>query len=169
MNRRLGLVTGLGLLALAFSASTFAAPKTASASGQGGLDGGKRTFSFNGKLNADGSASGQANLVNRNFTGANTNAPYHVNIDVMCMKSFGNTAYFGGLVKNTNDTGGGILSGAVFFAVQDNGESGKNDKISRVYFWDEDPNTVGDPMACLNNQMGDFALETIENGNIQVK
>jgi len=83
------------------------------------------------------------------------------------MNAFGNTVYFGGTVKRTNDPS---LVDAVFFAVQDNGEPGKGvDKISRVFFWDGDPNTTGDPQACLNNQVTDFPLEAIEAGNIQVK
>jgi hypothetical protein len=171
MNRRIGLTAGLALVALAFSASAMAAPKTASASGQGTLDQGKRTFSFNAKLNADGSASGQANLVSRNFTGANGNSPYHLQIDVSCMKVVGNIAFVGGIVTNTNDTGGGVYTGAVYFSVQDNGEPGKGgvDKISRVAFFDADPDTVGDPQLCQFATNVDLPLEPIENGNIQVR
>ena len=78
-----------------------------------------------------------------------------------------NTAIFGGTVKRTNDPS---LVDAVFFAVQDNGEPGKGtDKISRVFFWDDDPSTTGDPQACQLNVVDDFPLETIESGNIQVK
>jgi hypothetical protein len=75
-------------------------------------------------------------------------------------------AFFGGTVKRTNDPS---LVDAVFFSVQDNGEPGKTDQISRVFFWDDDPNTTGDPQACMLNQLGDFPMETIEKGNIQVR
>jgi len=145
--------------------STADAAKPASANGQGGLDQGARHFSFNAKTNADGSVTGQAELTNKGFTGANGTSPYQLHIDISCMKKFGNTAYFGGTTKRTNDPS---LVDAVFFAVQDNGEPGKNDKISRVFFWDDDPDTTGDPQACQNNAVTDFPLETIENGNIQV-
>ncbi len=55
--------------------------------------------------------------------------------------------------------------------MQDNGEPGRNDKISRVYFYDDDPMTTGDPQLCQLNQLGDFqqVLEPIEKGNIQVR
>ena len=43
------------------------------------------------------------------------------------------------------------------------------DLISRVFFWDDNPATTGDPQACQYNQPGDFPMEPIENGNIQVK
>ena len=77
------------------------------------------------------------------------------------MTSFGNTVYFGGTTKSTNDPD---LVDALFFAVQDNGEPGKGvDKISRVFFWDDDPTTSGDPQACQSNQVTDFPLELIES------
>lgn len=142
------------------------AAKPASANGQGTLDSGARHFSFNAKQNADGTVTGQAELTNKNFTGENGNSPYNLHIDISCMKKFGNTAYFGGTTKRTNDPN---LVDAVFFAVQDNGEPGKgNDKISRAFFWDGDPTTTGDPQACQNNEVNDFPLETIEAGNVQV-
>jgi hypothetical protein len=83
------------------------------------------------------------------------------------MKVVGNIAIFGGTTTRTNDPN---LVDAVFFTVQDNGEPGKNmDKISSVFFWDDDPNTTGDPQACLLTGPTDFPLETIESGNIQVR
>jgi len=83
------------------------------------------------------------------------------------MKVVGNIAVFGGTTKRTNDPN---LVDAVFFSVQDNGEPGKDrDKISSVFFWDDDPLTQGDPQACLLTGALDFPLETIEAGNIQVR
>lgn len=138
-----------------------------SASGHGALDQGQRQFSFNAKRHTDGTVSGQAQLVNRAFTGANGTSPYRLHIDISCMNSFGNTVYFGGTTKSTNDPS---LVDAVFFSVQDNGEPGAGvDKISRAFFWDDDPDTTGDPQACLANQVGDFPMEPIESGNIQVR
>jgi hypothetical protein len=163
---KLALIGTLGLMAL-ISAGTTLAASGASASGHGTLDNNSRKFSFSARQYADGHVTGQANLINRNFTGANGKSPYQLHIDISCMKTFGNTVYFGGTVKRTNDPS---LVDAVFFAVQDNGEPGKGlDKISRVFFWDDDPSTTGDPQACQNNTVGDFPLETIESGNVQVR
>ena len=83
------------------------------------------------------------------------------------MKIVGNIAVFGGTTARTNDPS---LVDAVFFTVQDNGEPGKDsDKISSVFFWDDDPATQGDPQACLLTGPLDFPLETIDSGNIQVR
>jgi hypothetical protein len=155
------VVLGLGGTTAAYAATTN------SASGAGALDGGKRHFSFSVKQNADGTVKGQAQLTNKAFKGQNGTSPYKLQIKISCMKVFGNTAYFGGTTKRTNDPN---LVDAVYFAVQDNGEPGKRvDKISRVFFFDDDPKTTGDPQLCQGNEDGDFPLEKIQSGNIQVK
>ena len=162
----------LAAVALGLGGTTAAyAAKTASASGAGALDDGQRHFSFSVRQNADGTATGQAELTNKNFTALNGPAPYKLHIDVSCMKVFAaaHTAFFGGTVKSTNDPS---LVDAVYFAVQDNGEPGKGvDKISRVAFFDDNPTTTGDPQLCQNNVLNDgyLPLETIESGNIQLK
>jgi hypothetical protein len=160
----------LGAVALCLggaTAATAAKTQTDSASGAGALDEGARHFSFNAKRNADGTVTGQAELTNKTFTGANGTSPYKLHVEISCMKTVGNIAIFGGTTKSTNDPN---LVDAVFFSVQDNGEPGKgNDKISRVFFWDDDPTTTGDPQACQNVQPTDYPLEPIETGNIQVK
>lgn len=79
----------------------------------------------------------------------------------------GNVAFFGGTVKRTNDPS---LVDAVYFSIQDNGEPGRErDKISSVFFFDGDPGTTGDPQLCQGNVLGDFPMNTIESGNIQLK
>ena len=158
----------LGAAALGLCGTTAAyAAQTESASGAGALNSGQRHFSFSAKRNADGTVTGQAQLTSRVFTGANGTSPYKLHLDISCMKRSGDTVFFGGTVKSTNDPN---LVDAAFFAVQDNGEPGKGvDKLSRVFFWDEDPDTTGDPGACQYNKFDDFPLETIETGNIQVK
>ena len=160
---------GLAVLALVavlaagvFVTVALAAPGD-SASGQGTLDG-NRKFSFSATTHADGTVTGNAVLHNPAFQV--DGKTYQLQIDITCMNRFGNIAFFGGTTKRTNDPS---LVDAVFFSVQDNGEPGKEDKISRVFFWDDDPNTTGDPQACLNNVPGNFPMETIEKGNIQVK
>jgi hypothetical protein len=166
-NRKLALLGALGLIALIFSGTTLAAVG-ASSEGHGTLSttSGKRQFSFSARTYSDATVKGQATLINPEFTGANGKSPYQLQLDISCMKVVGNIAIFGGTTKRTNDPS---LVDAAFFSVQDNGEPGKNDKISRVFFWDDDPNTVGDPQACQAVQPTDFPLETIEAGNIQVK
>lgn len=159
----MAIATGILLL----SSVAASAGNLASASGQGTLDGKTRKFAFSARTYADGSVKGEANLINQNFTGANGTSPYQLHIDISCMQVVGNVAIFGGTVQRTNDPS---LVDAVFFSVQDNAEPGKGaDKISRVFFWDDDPDTTGDPQACLLVLPTDFPLETIEAGNIQVK
>jgi hypothetical protein len=124
----------------------------------------QRQFSFSAHRNPDGTVQGHAVLHNPAFEV--NGQQYQLQIDVTCMKVVGNIAIFGGTTRRTNDPN---LVDAVFFTVQDNGEPGKNDRISRAFFWDDDPNTVGDPQACQNTGPFDFPLEQIEHGNIQVR
>jgi hypothetical protein len=133
------------------------------ASGHGTLDG-NRQFSFSATTHADGTVTGNAVLHNPAFQV--DGKTYQLQIDITCMKRIGNVAFFGGTTQRTNDPS---LVDAVFFSVQDNGEPGKNDKLSRVFFWDDDPDTTGDPQACQFNVLGDFPMETIQKGNIQVR
>jgi hypothetical protein len=126
----------------------------------------RRQFSFSARQATDGTVNGNAILHNPAFTVEN-GQNYMLHVDISCMKVIGNTVFFGGTTQRTNDPN---LVDAVFFSVQDNGEPGKNsDKISQALFFDDDPNTTGDPMLCLGNQLGDFPMMTIEAGNIQVK
>jgi hypothetical protein len=156
----MGLITA-GL----FATMSSAAGPQGSANGQGTLDNGARKFAFSARTYADGSAKGQAILHNSAFQGTHGNA-YQLQIDITCMKVIGNIATFGGTVKRTNDPS---LVDAVFFTVQDNGEPGKGvDKISRVFFWDDDPNTTGDPATCQLVNVGDFPMEEVIRGNINV-
>jgi hypothetical protein len=156
-----------------FASSAAAQTTQESASGQGTLlvqnDAGdfvRRQFSFSARRLPDGTVKGNAVLHNPAFTNAN-GQKYQLQVDVSCLKIIGNVAFMGGTTKRTNDPS---LIDAVYFSVQDNGEPGRdNDKISRVFFFDDDPNTTGDPQLCQGNQLGDFPLETIESGNVQVK
>src|SRR3712207_4636496 len=94
----------LGAVALGFGGATVAnAAQTGSASGAGALDSGQRHFSFNAKQSSDGTVTGQAQLTNKLFPGANGNSPYNLHLDISCMKRFGNIVYFGGTTKRTND------------------------------------------------------------------
>lgn len=154
--------------------SNSSAQNTEGANGQGSLPAinqngkmVKRTFSLSAHRESDGTVKGQATLHNPSFTGDNGKQKYQLQIDISCMKVIGNTVFFGGTTKRTNDSN---LVDAAYFSVQDNGEPGKGkDTISRVAFFDNDPNTTGDPQLCQNNNIGDFPMEVIESGNIQVK
>lgn len=126
----------------------------------------KRIFAVNARRSADGTVSGNAVLHNPAFTTAN-GQKYQLQVDISCMNVIGNIVFLGGTTRRTNDPN---LVDAVFFSVQDNGEPGKGtDLISRAFFFDEDPTTTGDPQLCLNNRVGDFPMEVIESGNINVR
>jgi hypothetical protein len=127
---------------------------------------GKRQFSFSAQRQKDGTVKGTAILNNPAYVGANGNK-YQAQFEISCMKVVGNIAIFGGTVRRTNDPN---LVDAAYFAVQDNGEPGKNsDMITPVFFNDTDPTTnPGDPQACGELDLTPF-LVPIESGNIQVK
>lgn len=168
-----GVAAVLFMSGLLVAAVSYAAPKVASANGHGTLlrldENGntvRRQFSFSAQERADGTVKGNAVLHNPAFSGANGNN-YQLQINITCMKVYGNIAVFGGTTRRTNDPN---LVDAVFFSVQDNGEpGGGRDELSAVYFWDDDPNTTGDPQACQLTGANDFPREVIEAGNIQVK
>lgn len=168
-----GLLVFFVAIALLSAAPRSAAQTQEAANGQGTLlvmnDNGdfvRRQFSLSARRQADGSVKGNAVLHNPAFETAKGQR-YQLQIDISCMKVIGNVVFLGGTTRRTNDPS---LVDAVFFSVQDNGEPGRDrDKISRAFFFDDDPNTVGDPQLCQGNVLGDFPLETIESGNIQVR
>ena len=125
---------------------------------------GERQFSFNVQTAADGSITGQAILVDPEAEGAAPGEPYTLEVEISCMYVVGNVAFFGGMTTRTSDPG---LVDAAYFSVEDSGNG--IDKISRVYFFDDDPNTIGDPQLCTANRPGDFPMEPIESGDITVR
>src|SRR5829696_7023482 len=106
------VVTAFIAIFAAVVASAGVAATTQSASGQGTLDNGTRTFSFSVRTNADGSVTGNAVLINRNFAGENGQSPYRLQIEISCMNIVDDVAFFGGTVKSTNDPS---LVDAVYF------------------------------------------------------
>ena len=140
-----------------------AAPGEVRISGQGTLNDG-RIFNVQAVLYQDGTARGHATLINRNFQGTDGRGPYRAHIEISCVKQLDdNTVIIGGFAHRTNDAN---LVDAVFFSVQDDG---RDDRLSRAYFWDGDPATVGDPQACQLNNAGDYPLEEIIRGNFNVR
>jgi hypothetical protein len=170
---RLGLAAALATAPFIAAPPAMAQPARESANGHGtllvtGTSGlVRRQFSFNAERRADGTVTGHATLINPAFKGANGKSPYQLDVDISCMHIVGNIAIMGGSTKRTNDPS---LVDAVFFTVQDNGEPGAGrDRISRAFFWNDDPGTQGPPAACLNTGPNDFLLEPIESGNVQVR
>ncbi len=171
MLKKLTIV--LTLIAAAFmSVSAFQAFQGA-VSGHGTLlvqdtDGNtkRRQFTVNARSSSDGTVSAIAVLHNPAYNGAN-GQNYQLQVDISCMNRYGNLVFFGGTTRRTNDPN---LVDAVYFSVEDNGEPGRNiDRISTVFFFDDDPDTTGDPQLCMNNQPGDFPMLPIESGNISVR
>ncbi len=159
---------GCAVLCLGGLSVAQAAPALQSANGQGTLDDNQRHFAFSARIAADGSVSGHLTLTNKNFSGDSGKGPYKLQGDISCMTVTGNVATVGGTVRRTNDSN---LVDAFYFRVADNGEpGGGQDQISRVAFFDDDPNTTGEASLCLNPDTATYTpLETIGSGNIQVR
>ena len=156
------IYAGLAVLALISSPALAAKKGDVRISGQGTIEDG-RTFSVSAVLYQDGTARGQATLINRNFTGDTGRGPYTLHIDISCVKQLTDgSVVIGGFTRRTNDSN---LIDAVFFQVQDNG---RDDLLSRAFFWDGDPNTTGDPATCQLVNSGDFPMEEVIRGNINV-
>jgi hypothetical protein len=166
-------------IALAFGTLVYmeagSAAPLASADGHGTLFEGvdsrgranRRQFSFSARTMSDGTVLGNAVFYDPAGDGSDGGQPYSLHIDISCMNVIGNIAFFGGTASYTTDPD---LVDAVYFSVQDNEDplAGK-DSLSRAFFFDDDPDTTGDPQLCQNNQVGDFPMEFIENGNIGLR
>lgn len=123
----------------------------------------KRDFNFNAFIDADGKVNGNAVLVNPEFDGDEPGVPYQLKMEISCMNVVGNVVFLGGMTQSTNDSN---LIDAAYFSVK-NDEQG--DTISQVYFFDDDPYTMGSPQLCMGNQLGDFPMERIETGDIDIR
>jgi hypothetical protein len=129
-------------------------------SGQGTIEDG-RTFSLSAVLYQDGTVKGQATLINRNFSGDSGKGPFKAHFDISCVRQLDdNTLVIGGFANRINDAN---LVDAVFFSLRDDG---KDDLLSRAFFFDGDPNTTGDPSACQISSA--FPMEEVIRGNINV-
>lgn len=110
-----------------------------------------RTFSFTAKAQRDG-AQGRWNLNARSF-------PVRIRGDVECISVAGNEAWFAGPTTGSDDPGQiGIIRG---FHVVDNGEGGGP------------PDLISFSIGLFDAQewcdvMPDFAVNEVENGNVQV-
>jgi hypothetical protein len=157
MKKLIAAIAPIALLA----SPAVAGGNTLHITGQGTLNDG-RVFNLNARVDQDGNVSGKATLINTNFSGDSGKGPYTAHIDISCVNVLDNgDIYLGGVTTRTNDSN---LNDAVYFAVNADGS-----KLSRAFFFDGDPNTQGDPGLCEGNQAGDFPLEDVIRGNINVK
>jgi hypothetical protein len=126
-------------------------------------DGALRTFSFNAVERSDGTATGQAQLVNRQ--GGNA-AQVHVEID--CLSIFGSLAIASGTI--TQSFNPAAIGLPAVFAVEDNGEGG-NDGPDRITLLLTFPLIPPETPLCKLAGPADAEplLIPIENGNIQVR
>jgi hypothetical protein len=158
--RKLLMAGALGLAMIA--APALAAKKgDVRVSGQGTLEDG-RTFNLSAILYQDGTVRGHATIINRNFSGDSGKGPFRAHIDISCVRQLDdNTLVIGGFTTRTNDSN---LEDAVFFSLRDDG---KNDLLSRAFFFDGDPGTTGDPSLCQISSA--FPMEEVIRGNINVR
>jgi hypothetical protein len=145
------------------SSAALANPGDVRVNGQGMLNDG-RTFNVNAVLYQDGTVRGHATLINTAFSGDSGRGPFRAKIDINCVQQLDdNTVIIGGFVRSTNDSN---LIDSVFFAVRDDG---KDDKLSRAFFFDGDPTTVDtDPNRCKLTTLANTPLEEVIRGNLRV-
>lgn len=133
---------------LAFTVQSLAFGANDSADGQGTLvneNGSRSEFSFNAKRNPNEKVTGQATIRNPSYKAGNGQTD-KIKIDVTCLKIVGNIAVLGGTTKRKNNQ---TKAEAVFFAVEDNGDTGAEaDAIFRGFYYDDDPATEGDAQRC---------------------
>lgn len=164
-----GILTVLVISGLLVTVKSLTFGPKDSADGQGTLvneDGSRSEFSFNAKRNPNGKVTGQATLRNPSFKTGNGQTD-KIKIDITCLRIVGKIAVMGGTTKRKNNQ---AKAEAVYFAVEDNGDTGAGvDAIFRGFFFDDDPATEGDAQVCQSIDRSVVVLEPIVTGNIQVK
>ena len=151
-----GAIVAVGALALAAAA---AAATLASASGSGHIVFGSSSehTSFNAQRHSDGSATGQAEVVDHTASGT---VRFHLDVD--CLNVVGNTATISGIVTSSSDPT--IVGFEGIFQVVDNGEGANSppDLMSLVNVF-----AVGTGVDC--SVPSEFDLAPVQGGNIQVQ
>jgi hypothetical protein len=157
------LITAIAATSILRSTSAAAGP---SASGHGTVllqdtDGKtvRRQFSFSARLMPDGTVQGSGVLHNPSF-----DPKYDAQFDITCLQVVGNRASFGGSIRKTSDPVFNDEFDAAFFTVFDNGNGGKGDTISEIFF-----DNVVEPSACQFIGADDFPQIPVENGNVSVR
>lgn len=130
---------------------------TATGSGQTTVAGELRTFSFTARLDADGVASGMAQVDNRAI-----DEMFQLRVD--CMRVVGSIAIVSGVISRHTDVHAIGLTG--IFAVQDSGEgfAAPSDLVTQVFFFRPGLITCAD----LGPEDAAPYLVPIEAGNVQV-
>jgi hypothetical protein len=169
MKRKI-TVLALGLAAIpaaiGVAASAAAENVTQSATGSGQYeftsDSGVtawRTFAFEARKYADGSASGQAQIDNRAL-----DQRLHIQVD--CLNIIGNTAVMSGTL--TEASGAGISVGdSAIFAAQDNGEGAvaPADRVTKSF---ENSGLVCTDITPANIGFYTYLLNDVQAGNVQI-
>jgi hypothetical protein len=164
-----GILTVLVMSGLLVTVKSLAFGDKDSADGVGMLvneDGSQSEFTFNAKRNPNGKVTGSATLRNPSYKNGNGQTD-KIKIDITCLKLHGNVAVMGGTTKRKNSQ---AKAEAIYFAVEDNGDTGAEaDAIFRGFYFDDDPATDGDAQRCESIEREVLVLEPITAGNIQVK
>ena len=153
----------LALLAAITSTPTARAAGNPSATGHGNalVDGELRTFSFAAVTQNDGTATGQAVVINRAQES-------RTHIEIVCLNVIGDRAYLGGYITGSDvDSEVGL---PVIFAVEDNGQGAGADADVMTLVLVGDPGDVPDchdPV--LVELLDSYLLIPVEEGNIQVR
>jgi len=157
MKKLIAAIAPIALLASPASAGG----NTLHISGSGTyIDG--RHFTLSATVHKDGTASGHATLINRNFSAENgSNAPYIANIKISCVKVVEGEIILGGETTSTNDP---VLDDAVFFAVSSDGTA-----LSSAFFWDDQLGHTGIPGNCQFNNAGDFPTNDLIRGSFRIR
>src|SRR5688572_24789447 len=152
-----GILTVLVMSGLLITVKSLAFGGNDSADGQGTLvneDSSTSEFTFNAKRNPNGKVTGTATIRNPSYNTGNGQTD-KIKIDITCLKVEGNVAVLGGTAKRKNSQ---AKAEAVYFAVQDNGDSG-GDAVFRGFYFDDDPNTDGDAQQCQTLEQDILVLE----------
>ena len=156
VEREVALMRKLVLLSLALAivlgGTAYAQGPSATGSGHFIIGGSQRTFAFNGRVHANGTVRGQAQVVRHDLGTA-----HHMEIN--CVNVAGNTATMSGVVTSTNAVGFNP-GDSIWFEVVDNGGGGNSDpdQITFVLLFSSD--------TCVDT--GLLALNDIIGGNVQV-
>jgi hypothetical protein len=150
----LAVVGTSAILAQVAPAASEGVTSSASGSGHVTVNGETRTFAFAATKRADGTATGQVQVISRSL-----DTIVHLEID--CLRVVGNVAHMSGVTTLSNNPAEAPLGDMRRFVVKDNGEgSGTADEISTI-----PANPAGE--TCENSTLG--VTRTIEKGNVQVR
>ena len=159
MRNRIGLGLAVTAVAAISAQAVTATPNgvVSSATGSGHITSGgqNRTFAFGAQERADGSVTGQAQVISRAL-----DTVAHMEID--CLRVVGNVAHMSGVITRSNNPAEVAVGEMRRFVVMDNGEGSDSppDQISTI---PRNPNGE----TCENSTL--TPDRTVERGNLQVR